>query len=171
MRRIEDGLNSCPNSCLSPKHEPSPKFAPRISMFPHQNRHLWGMPHHFWIHFEISWSNKRPPVPGAHSSRPKPKAFLCWIYSCLGYSRRGWGLPFSHQTCEDDIANRNHSEIVLMHVHSCSKWQIVLEESVTGEIWHCAGSLILRNASAFAVLLGQCTGSMRGSFKMIVRSD
>ena len=28
--------------------------------------------------------------------------------------------------------------------------------------------LILPNASAFAVLLGQCTGSMRGSFKMMI---
>ena len=93
------------------------------------------------LHFEISWSNTRPPffsqvcTPHVRSQRlscgreiPSKKGLktlpLCWIYSYLGYSRRGWGLLRTttlHRTWKCDIANRNHCDIVQMDVHQCTR--------------------------------------------------
>ena len=146
MNCIEDWLASSPNFCLSKImghplnsfHESpcSPikiaigmRYAVCITIFGH-------------LHFEISWSNTRPPffrqvcTPHVRSQRlscgreiPSKKGLktlpLCWIYSFLGYSRRGWGLLRTttlHRTWKRDIANRNHCDIVQMDVHQCTRW-------------------------------------------------
>ena len=131
MNRIEDWLASSPNFCLSKKmghplnsfHESpcSPikiaigmRYAVCITIFGH-------------LHFEISWSNTRP--------------------------------PFFRQVCTPHVRSQRLSCINVPD----PRWY--WRKVSLGKVGIALRRLILQNASVFAVLLGQCTGSMIHAFR------
>lgn len=92
-------MASSPNYLPIRNNGPSPKFLSRINQNSHRYAVCITISGH--LHFEISWSNTRlltseaKGFPAAEKSlrkRAQRTLPLCWIYSFLGYSRRGWGL-------------------------------------------------------------------------------